>query len=122
ERCGSGPLAEAPENAADEPAAAAAMTAECNEAKRLGELADNLASAATGFIADHIGYSSRREALYARMGIDPYTKNTELIDSLNEVARIETGLGFALNFVPLGYEIPGLGIVSDINRYHGYLN
>jgi hypothetical protein len=77
---------------------------------------------ASDFLRDKIGQTSRVRALRQQYGVDPYTDNQELIEALEEAAWVRTSMDFALDFVPVGVAVPGMGLVSDINGYYGRLS
>lgn len=72
-----------------------------------------------GFVKDKIGLNDRLAEWQKKLGIDPYSSNMRLHEELKRIVQLETAVGIAFDFVPIGLKVPGMGIVSDINKYHG---
>jgi hypothetical protein len=83
--------------------------------------ADGSASGATGkdsavtseaesYAQRYLGVSRAERRWYAKLGVDPYTTNLALRNSVNKVARIDATAGFGLRFAGIP-SIAGIGVV-----------
>lgn len=85
--------------------------------KNRDEIASSAKKQSVNYAAKWSGYSSSERDWFKRLEIDPYTDNTELLEEIARVARIESGVSIAFKFVP---GVAGIAYVGDINRGLSY--
>ncbi|MDE2136794.1 MAG: hypothetical protein KGJ68_05110 [Gammaproteobacteria bacterium] len=73
--------------------------------------ADRGAHAAQSYAARYLGITAAERDYYRRLGIDPYTDNQVLRDTIHRDARIRAAAGFGMKFVGLP-GIPGIGLTQ----------
>jgi hypothetical protein len=67
--------------------------------------------AARSYAERYLGVTAAERDYYRKLGVDPYTDNKVLRDTIRRDARIAAGAGFGLKFVGLP-GIPGIGIAE----------
>lgn len=67
--------------------------------------------AAKSYAEHYLGITAAERDYYKKLGVDPYTDNKPLRDTIRRDARIAAGAGFGVKFVGLP-GIPGIGIAQ----------
>jgi hypothetical protein len=67
--------------------------------------------AAKSYAEHYLGVTAAERDYYRRLGVDPYTDNQVLRDTVRHDARIRAGAGFSMKFVGLP-GIPGIGLTQ----------
>jgi hypothetical protein len=67
--------------------------------------------AARSYAEHYLGISTAERDYYRKLGVDPYTNNRVLRDTIRRDARITAGAGLGMRFVGLP-GIPGIGLVQ----------
>ena len=79
-----------------------------NSARRTAQKGEK---AARSYAARYLGVTAAERDYYRKLGVDPYTDNKLLRDTIRRDARIAAGAGFGVKFVGLP-AIPGIGIAQ----------
>ncbi len=69
------------------------------------------AHAAKSYAEHYLGVTAAERDYYRKLGVDPYTDNQVLRDTVRRDARIRAGAGFGMKFVGLP-GIPGIGLTQ----------
>ena len=67
--------------------------------------------AAKSYAAHYLGITAAERAYYRKLGVDPYTDNQVLRDTIRRDAKIAAAAGFGMKFVGF-VGIPGIGIAQ----------
>jgi hypothetical protein len=73
--------------------------------------ADRGAHAANSYAEHYLGVTAAERNYYRKLGVDPYTDNQLLRDTVRHDARIRAAAGFGMKFVGLP-GIPGIGLTQ----------
>src|SRR5580693_1736642 len=73
--------------------------------------ADQGAHAAKSYAEQYLGVTAAERDYYHKLGVDPYTDNRVLRDTVRHDARIRAAAGFSMKFVGLP-GIPGIGLTQ----------
>jgi hypothetical protein len=76
-----------------------------------GGSVDRGEKAAKSYAEHYLGVTAAERDYYRKLGVDPYTDNKVLRDTIRKDARIAAGAGFGMRFVGLP-GIPGIGIAQ----------
>jgi len=64
--------------------------------------ADQAERVAKKYIQDYLGLSKAERRWYAKLDIDPYTRNEVLRRAVRRLAKVDSGVSFGMKFVPVG--------------------
>jgi hypothetical protein len=82
-----------------------------DDARSARSTADKGRKAATSYAERYLGITAAERDYYRKLGVDPYTDNKVLRDTIRKDARIAAGAGVGTRFVGLP-GIPGIGIAG----------
>jgi hypothetical protein len=77
----------------------------------IAHAADQGAHAAKSYAEHYLGVTAAERDYYRKLGVDPYTDNQVLRDTVRHAARIRAAAGFSMKFVGLP-GIPGIGLTQ----------
>jgi len=79
-----------------------------NDAPGTGEpSADQVIRPASNYVLRYMGLSEAERRWYAKLDIDPYTKNEVLRHAVRRLAKLDSGVSFGMKFVPVGVPYAG---------------